>query len=71
MEAEALLGAAGGGSLNVGSGLVAQHNVGLGYQLTPALSVILTGGQIASPNGDFRANVVGASLGYRFTGFVD
>ena len=71
LEAEALIGAAGGGSLNVGSGLVAQYNVGLGYQLTPALSVMLTGGQIAAPNGDFRANVIGASLGYRFTGFVD
>jgi hypothetical protein len=70
LEAEALIGAAGGGSLNVGSGLVAQYNIGLGYQLTPALSVMLTGGQIASPNGDFRANVVGASLGYRFTGFT-
>ena len=71
MEAEALLGGAGGGSLNVGSGLVAQYNVGLGYQLTPALSVMLAGGQIASPDGDFRANVVGASLEYRFTRFVD
>ena len=70
VEAEALIGAAGGGSLNTGSGLVAQYNLGLGYQLTPALSIQLTAGQIAAPNGSFRANVIGASLGYQFTGFT-
>ena len=70
VEAEALIGAAGGGSLNTGSGLVAQYNLGLGYQLTPALSVQLTAGQMAAPNGSFRANVIGASLGYQFTGFT-
>lgn len=71
LEAEALIGAAGGGSFNVGSGLVGQYNIGIGYQVTPALSISLTGGQIASSSGGFRANVVGASVGYRFTGFTE
>lgn len=71
IEAEALVGAAGGGTLNMGSGLVGQYNIGLGYQLTKALSLMVTGGQMAAANGDFRANVVGVSLGYKFNLFTE
>ena len=70
LEAEALIGAAGGGSINVGSGLIGQYNIGIGYQASKSLSFMLTGGQIAAANGDFRATVIGASVGYRFLGFT-
>lgn len=70
LEAEALVGAAGGGSMNVGSGLVGQYNLGIGYQMSKSLSLMLTGGQIAAANGDFRSTVIGASVGYRFLGFT-
>ncbi len=66
VEGEALLGAAGGGGLAVGSGLVYQGNIGLGYQLTPALSLMGSVGAIKSADGNFNANVAGVSLGYQF-----
>ena len=69
-EAEGLLGAAGGGGLAVGSGLVSQANAGLGYRLSNSLSVMGTAGYMAAMGGDFKAKVVGLSLAYQFTGFA-
>jgi hypothetical protein len=71
VEGEALLGAAGGGGLAVGGGLVRQVNAGVGYRLSKSLSVLTTVGQMAALRGDFKANVLGISLGYQFTGFVE
>ena len=70
IEGEALVGAAGGGGLAVGGGLVAQANASLGYRLSNALSIIATAGHIEAPKGDFKANVAGVSLAYQFTGFT-
>ena len=70
VEAEALLGAAGGGGLAVGGGLVGQGNVALGYRLSKTMSVLATLGRIQSSGGDFKANVAGVSLAYQFTGFI-
>ena len=70
VEAEALLGAAGGGGLAVGGGLVGQGNVALGYRLSKTTSVLATLGRIQSSGGDFKANVAGLSLAYQFTGFT-
>jgi len=71
VEGEALLGAAGGGGLAVGGGLVRQLNAGVGYRLSKSLSVMTTVGQMAALRGDFKAKVLGVSLGYQFTGFAE
>lgn len=69
-EAEMLLGAAGGGGLAVGGGLVGQANASLGYQYSKPLSLLASAGRIESVTGNFKANVVGLSLAYQFTGFI-
>ena len=71
VEGEALVGAAGGGGLAVGKGLVSQVNAGVGYRLTKSLSVMTTVGQVSALRGDFKAKVLGVSLGYQFTGFAE
>lgn len=69
-EAEALLGAAGGGGMNVGSGLVHQFNLGVGYQLSDTWSVLASLGRVQAVNGPFSAAVAGVSLGYHFNLFA-
>ncbi|MGB7243724.1 MAG: hypothetical protein WBC93_16775 [Sulfitobacter sp.] len=69
VEAEGLVGVAGGGGLTVGSGAVGQVNLGLGYQFTPRLSAMVSTGKIKSFDGDFEADVLGVSLNYDFTLF--
>jgi hypothetical protein len=66
-EVEALIGAAGGGGLRVGGGLVAQTNIGLGYQLTPQLGLMVTAGRMEALQGDFKAKVLGVSAVYHFS----
>lgn len=66
---EGAAGVAGGASVNVGSGIVVQGVGILGVQLSPALSVSATGGEIGAVNGPFRAQVFGMSVGYHFRGF--
>ncbi len=66
IELEALAGAAGGGGLNTGSGMVYQGNMNLGYQLNKQLSLIASYGQMKAANGDFHAHVYGVSLAYQF-----
>ena len=70
IEGESLFGAAGGGGIAVGSGLVAQGNASVGYRLNKALSIIATAGRIEALQGDFKANVAGASLAYQFSAFT-
>lgn len=70
-EGEALVGAAGGGGLAMGDGLVGQVNAGVGYRLSKSLSVMATAGQISALRGDMKAKVLGVSLGYEFTGLTD
>ena len=66
-EAEALVGAAGGGGLRTGGGLVAQVNAGLGYQLTPRLALLASLGRMQAVHDSFKANVLGLSAVYRFS----
>ncbi len=68
-EFEALVGAAGGGGLQMGSGLVAQGNAGLVWQASDALSLHASAGYLRALNGPLRAKVLGLALGYRFTGY--
>ena len=70
VEAEALLGAAGGGGLAVGGGLIGQANGNIVYRMTNALSLLGTVGRVESLRGNFKANVVGISLGYKFSGYT-
>jgi hypothetical protein len=58
------LGAAGGYTLS-GCGFVMQ-----GYRLSKATSVMVTVGRVQSGSGEFKANVLGLSIAYQFTGFV-
>jgi hypothetical protein len=71
VELEALAGAAGGGGLAVGGGLVWQTNAGLGYQFSDAYSVIGTYGYMSAPKGPFRARVLTVSVGYNFSLFIE
>jgi hypothetical protein len=66
-EGEALVGAAGGGGLNVGGGLVTQANASLGYRLSKSLSVMATLGQFAAPKGEMKAKVAGVALVYQMS----
>ncbi len=69
VEAELLLGAAGGGGLAVGGGLVAQTNAGIGLQLSKSLGLLASVGRITAPRGHFKADVAAVALSYQFTGF--
>ena len=69
-ETEALVGAAGGGGLATGGGLVGQINLGLGYRLSKHLSLMGTAGTMAAFRGDFRAKVLGLGLVYDLTTFA-
>ena len=66
-KAQALVGAAGGGSLATGGGLVGQFDAGLGFRLSQQWSILTTAGQIASHRGDFKAKIWGVALIYDFT----
>jgi len=70
IDAEALLGAAGGGGLAVGSGLVWQANAGVGYQLFDDFSLLAQYGYMSAIKGDFKAKVLSLSLAYDFTLFT-
>lgn len=61
-ELEGLVGAAGGGGLDVGSGLVWQTNASLGYQISEDVAFMVTGGYIDAFKRKFDANVLGLSL---------
>jgi len=69
-EAELLGGAAGGGGLAVGGGLVWQGSAGLGYQLNDRYSLQGGYGYMSAPKGAFRARVLTLSIGCRFGLFV-
>ena len=70
VEAELLGGAAGGGGLAVGGGLVWQANAGLGYELSDRYSAQLSYGYMSAPRGEFKARVYTFSVGYKFNIFT-
>ncbi|NTU52878.1 MAG: hypothetical protein HGA97_04080 [Chlorobiaceae bacterium] len=61
-EVEGLAGAAGGGGLVVGSGLVWQANTGIGLQVTRDVALLMTAGHIDALSGPFAADVFGLSM---------
>jgi len=63
-ELEVLGGAAGGGGLAMGSGLLAQTNLALVYQFTSSLSGQVSVGEAKAINGPFRAHVAGLALAW-------
>jgi len=67
---EGLIGAAGGGGLDVGGGLVWQSNLNLGYQLNASNRIAVSYGQMQAPKGNFKAHVFGVSLSYDFSLFA-
>lgn len=71
LELEALVGAAGGGGLDVAGGLVWQSNAGLGYRLSDSYSILASGGYMSAPKGNFRAKVFSLALTYRFSFFTE
>lgn len=71
VEMELLAGAAGGGGLAVGGGLVWQVNAGVSYHMTDDYSVLLEAGRIAAVKGAFVANVASVSTAYHFSLFMD
>ena len=68
-EAEALVGAAGGGGVAVASGAVAQANIGFGHEWPGGLGVHASLGRLRSLQGSFSAHVIGLSASYRTTLF--
>jgi hypothetical protein len=66
LEGEALGGAAGGGGLAVGGGLVWQANASLGYELTDSISLTVGAGRLEAVDGPLKANVISAGLSYKF-----
>ncbi|RME80996.1 MAG: hypothetical protein D6771_08790 [Zetaproteobacteria bacterium] len=69
-EAEALIGAAGGGGAAVGGGLVRQVNAGIGLRLNETTDIVAKVGRLEAFHGRFQARVWGLSLGYRFATFT-
>lgn len=69
-ELELLGGAAGGGGLDVGGGLVWQGNLGIGYQFDAPYSVQASYGRIEALKGNFKAHVYSLSLAYHFSFFA-
>lgn len=70
LELEGLVGAAGGGGLDVAGGFVWQGNAGVGYELSDTCSLIASYGYMSAPQGNFRADTLSLSLAYRFSMFT-
>jgi hypothetical protein len=62
VEAEGLVGAAGGGGLAMGSGLAWQINAGVGVQVSKEVALMATAGRLDAVNGPFKADVLGLSV---------
>ncbi len=67
VEGEALVGAAGGGGLDVAGGLVWQATAMVGASLTKGFEVLTGYGVMRAPKGRFRARVWSLSLAKRLT----
>lgn len=65
LQAEVLVGAAGGGGIASGGGIV-QPMAGLTYQLNKKVALQFMGGKIKAPKGGYNANVVDFGLVYKF-----
>ena len=58
------IGGAGGGHVDTGGGFVARANLGLEYIISSDLSMILDGGYLTAPDGNFDTSYLGFNLAY-------
>ena len=58
------VGGAGGGTVDTGGGFVARANLGLEYRLSSDLSLIMDGGYLTAPDGNFDTSYFGLNLAY-------
>ena len=58
------IGGAGGGSVETGGGFVARANLGMEYRISPDLSLIMDGGYLTAPDGNFDTPYFGLNLAY-------
>ena len=58
------IGGAGGGQVDTGGGFVTRANLGLEYSLSPLLSIIMEGGYLTAPDGNFDTSYAGLNLAY-------
>ena len=58
------IGGAGGGAVETGGGFVTRANLGLEYRLSPDLSLIMDGGYLTAPDGNFDTSYLGFNLAY-------
>lgn len=63
---EADLGAGGGGDTDTGTGLILKPSLGIGYTFLPAFSLMLEGGYLTAPNGNFEGPFTSLGLYYQF-----
>ena len=64
------IGGAGGGGVDTGGGFVARANLGLEYLLSPHLSIIMDGGYLTAPDGNFDTPYVGFNLAHVMGAFT-
>ncbi len=67
LTGEARLGAAGGGGIGAGSGLLIQPMAGANVEITEALSFDILGGFALAPTGEMRSPAVDVGLTYAFS----
>ena len=65
------VGGAGGGGVDTGGGLVARANLGLEYRLSRHMSLILDGGYLIAPDGNFETPYAGLNLAYVMESFAE
>jgi len=58
------IGGAGGGAVETGGGFVTRANLGLEYRLSPEFSLIMDGGYLTAPDGNFDTPYFGLNLAY-------
>ncbi len=58
------IGGAGGGQVETGGGFAARANLGLEYRLSPYYSLIMEGGYLTAPDGNFDTSYLGLNLAY-------
>ncbi len=64
------IGGAGGGAVETGGGFVARANLGMEYRLSPDLSMIIDGGYLTAPDGNFDTPYAGFNLAYVMESFA-
>ena len=58
------IGGVGGGAVETGGGFVTRTNLGLEYRLSPDFSLIMDGGYLTAPDGNFDTTYLGLNLAY-------